>query len=180
MRWLLSINVSCHICELKHDLAADGFCMKGFYETEAAFCDILLLFNPLGEFQRAAGLPTTRNTPDSGVYLRRQPEGRRKVNGVKYTLRHTAITHLLQYGVDLPKEVIAKLPALPGRRRPVYLPAAPWVLQLPLFFKYGVDVPKIQRIKCNRSRGIGTEAGMLILYWLCRRVCKRCHWMQKY
>jgi hypothetical protein len=44
------------ICELKHDLAADGFCMKGFYETEAAFRGILLLFNLLGEFQRAAGL----------------------------------------------------------------------------------------------------------------------------
>jgi hypothetical protein len=43
------------ICELKHDLAADGFCMKGFYETEAAFRGILLLFNLLGEFQRAAG-----------------------------------------------------------------------------------------------------------------------------
>ena len=45
------------ICELKHDLAADGFCMKGFYETEAAFRGILLLFNLLSEFQRAAGLP---------------------------------------------------------------------------------------------------------------------------
>ena len=45
------------ICELKHDLAADGFCMKGFYETEAAFRGVLLLFNLLGEFQRAAALP---------------------------------------------------------------------------------------------------------------------------
>ena len=45
------------IRELKYDLAADGFCMKGFYETEAAFRGILLLFNLLGEFQRAAGLP---------------------------------------------------------------------------------------------------------------------------
>jgi hypothetical protein len=45
------------ICELKHDLSANGFCMKGFYETEAAFRGILLLFNLLGEFQRAAGLP---------------------------------------------------------------------------------------------------------------------------
>ena len=48
------------ICELKHDLAADGFCMKGFYETEAAFRSILLLFNLLGEFQRAAGFSEYR------------------------------------------------------------------------------------------------------------------------
>jgi hypothetical protein len=46
------------ICELKHDLAADGFCMKQFYATEAAFRGILLLFNLLGEFQRTAGLQT--------------------------------------------------------------------------------------------------------------------------
>lgn len=46
------------ICELKHDLAADGFSMKQFYATEAAFRGTLLLFNLLGEFQRAAGVPT--------------------------------------------------------------------------------------------------------------------------
>jgi len=49
-------DVENRIGELKHDLAADGFCMKKFYETEAAFRCILLLFNLLGEFQRAAGL----------------------------------------------------------------------------------------------------------------------------
>jgi hypothetical protein len=41
------------IAELKYDLAADDFCMKEFFATEAAFRGILLLFNLLGEFQRA-------------------------------------------------------------------------------------------------------------------------------
>jgi len=44
------------IAELKHDLGADGFCLKEFFATEAAFLSILLLFNLLSEFQRAAGL----------------------------------------------------------------------------------------------------------------------------
>ena len=41
------------IKELKHDLGADGFCMRNFYSTEAAFCSVLFVFNLLGEFQRA-------------------------------------------------------------------------------------------------------------------------------
>jgi hypothetical protein len=41
------------IAELKHDLGADDFCMREFFATEAAFRSILLLFNLLGEFQRA-------------------------------------------------------------------------------------------------------------------------------
>ena len=41
------------IAELKHDLAADAFCLRQFFATEAAFRSILLLFNLLGEFQRA-------------------------------------------------------------------------------------------------------------------------------
>jgi hypothetical protein len=45
---------------LKHDLGADGFCMKQFFATEAAFRGVLLLFNLLAEFQRAAGLPVYR------------------------------------------------------------------------------------------------------------------------
>jgi hypothetical protein len=45
------------IAELKHDLGADGFCLKPFFATEAAFRAILLLFNLLAEFQRAADLP---------------------------------------------------------------------------------------------------------------------------
>ena len=48
------------IAELKHDLGADGFCMKQFFATETAFRGVLLLFNLLAEFQRAAGLPVYR------------------------------------------------------------------------------------------------------------------------
>ena len=48
------------IGELKHDLGADGFCLKQFFATEAAFQTVLLLFNLLVEFQRAAGLPGYR------------------------------------------------------------------------------------------------------------------------
>ncbi len=48
------------ISELKHDLGADGFCMQQFFATEAAFRAVLLLFNLLSEFQRAAGLPVYR------------------------------------------------------------------------------------------------------------------------
>jgi hypothetical protein len=48
------------IAELKHDLGADGFCLKQFFATEAAFQAIVLLFNLLAEFQRAAGLPVYR------------------------------------------------------------------------------------------------------------------------
>jgi hypothetical protein len=48
------------IAELKHDLGADGFCLKQFFATEAAFRAVLLLFNLLAEFQRAAGLPSYR------------------------------------------------------------------------------------------------------------------------
>ena len=44
------------IAELKRDLGADGFCLKKFHSTEAAFRSVLLLFNLLAEFQRAAGL----------------------------------------------------------------------------------------------------------------------------
>jgi Transposase DDE domain group 1 len=48
------------IAELKNDLGADGFCLKEFFATEAAFRAVLLLFNLLSEFQRAAGLPQYR------------------------------------------------------------------------------------------------------------------------
>jgi hypothetical protein len=48
------------IAELKHDLGADGFCLKQFFATEAAFRAVLLLFNLLAEFQRAAGIPIYR------------------------------------------------------------------------------------------------------------------------
>lgn len=42
--------------ELKSDLAADDFCLRQFFATEAAFLGILMLFNLLGEFQRATGM----------------------------------------------------------------------------------------------------------------------------
>ena len=42
--------------ELKSDLAADAFCLREFFATEAAFLSILMLFNLLGEFQRATGM----------------------------------------------------------------------------------------------------------------------------
>jgi DDE family transposase len=48
------------IAELKHDLAADDFCLQQFFATEAAFRSILLLFNLLGEFQRACRFSTYR------------------------------------------------------------------------------------------------------------------------
>jgi hypothetical protein len=48
------------IAELKHDLAADDFCLQEFFATEAAFRSILLLFNLLGEFQRASHLKSYR------------------------------------------------------------------------------------------------------------------------
>jgi hypothetical protein len=48
------------IFELKYDLAADDFCLKEFFATEAAFQAILLLFNLLSEFQRASGMPAYR------------------------------------------------------------------------------------------------------------------------
>jgi Transposase DDE domain group 1 len=48
------------IAELKHDLAADDFCLQEFFATEAVFRSILLLFNLLGEFQRASRLTPYR------------------------------------------------------------------------------------------------------------------------
>ena len=62
------------IAELKHDLAADDFCLQEFFATEAAFRSILLLFNLLGEFQRACRLTTvspTRHAARPGFPLRR-------------------------------------------------------------------------------------------------------------
>jgi hypothetical protein len=60
------------IAELKHDLGADSFCLKQFFATEAAFRAILLLFNLLAEFQRAAG-----HYPHPSSHLRSHPRARR-------------------------------------------------------------------------------------------------------
>ena len=46
--------------ELKDDLGADGFCLHRFFATEAAFRTVLFVYNLLGEFQRACGLPQWR------------------------------------------------------------------------------------------------------------------------
>ena len=48
------------IAELKYDLAADDFCLRQFFATEAVFCSILMLFNLLAEFQRASGMKSYR------------------------------------------------------------------------------------------------------------------------
>lgn len=48
------------IAELKHDLAADDFCLREFFATEAAFLAILMLFNLLGEMQRMSGMKQYR------------------------------------------------------------------------------------------------------------------------
>jgi hypothetical protein len=46
--------------ELKSDLAAEDFCLQEFFATEAAFLGIWMLFNLLGEFQRATGMKDYR------------------------------------------------------------------------------------------------------------------------
>ena len=48
--------MSQRIEELKSDLAADDFCLWEFFASEAAFLSILMLFNLLGEYQRASGM----------------------------------------------------------------------------------------------------------------------------
>jgi len=45
--------------ELKHDLAANGFCLQPFYATEAAFLAVLFTFNLLSHYQHQ----TTPNAP---------------------------------------------------------------------------------------------------------------------
>jgi len=58
--------------ELKSDLAADDFCLREFFATEAAFLAVLMLFNLLGEFQRASGMSGYRQpaTLRAEVFLR--------------------------------------------------------------------------------------------------------------
>lgn len=59
------------IAELKHDLAADRFCLKDFHATDAVFRSVLLLFNLLSEFRRASGMPQHKEpgTLRSQVFL---------------------------------------------------------------------------------------------------------------
>lgn len=60
--------------ELKNDLAADGFCMKQFYATEAAFLSVLFAFNLLSLYQQATGTRSEKHyqrpaTLRSSVFL---------------------------------------------------------------------------------------------------------------
>jgi len=58
--YTIEADMENRIAELKHDLGADDFCMQEFFPPKAAFRSILLLFNLLGEFQRASGCKTYR------------------------------------------------------------------------------------------------------------------------
>lgn len=60
--------------ELKNDLAADGFCMRQFYATEAAFLSVLFAFNLLSLYQQATGTRSQKHyqrpaTLRSAVFL---------------------------------------------------------------------------------------------------------------
>lgn len=58
--------------ELKADLNADGFCMKGFYATESAFLGVLFTFNLLSLYQKALQAEAPYRQPTtlrSGVFL---------------------------------------------------------------------------------------------------------------
>jgi len=48
------------IRELKWDYGIDGFCMKKFYATEAAFRTVCLAYNLMEQFQKAIGIKTKR------------------------------------------------------------------------------------------------------------------------
>jgi hypothetical protein len=52
-------TVEQRIEELKHDLAADGFCLQPFFATESAFLAVLFAFNLLSLYQHQ----TTPNAP---------------------------------------------------------------------------------------------------------------------
>ena len=60
-------DVENRIAELKHDVVADGFCLRPFFATATAFRAVLLLFNLVTEFQRAGGLPGYHAQPPSGL-----------------------------------------------------------------------------------------------------------------
>lgn len=55
--------------ELKSDLGVNGFCLREFFATEAAFLSILMLFNLLGEFQRATGMTGYRQPASLRVHV---------------------------------------------------------------------------------------------------------------
>ena len=49
--------------ELKHDLAADGFCLQPFYATESAFLAVLCTFNLLSLYQHQSTPPQPYRQP---------------------------------------------------------------------------------------------------------------------
>ena len=82
--------------ELKHDLAADGFCLQPFFATESAFLAVLFTFNLLSLYQHQV-------TPDQPY---RQPG----------TLRVTVFLCGAVLGV-MGREVVVKLSAAWGGLR---------------------------------------------------------------
>jgi len=52
-------DVEKRIEELKYDLAADDFCLRQFFATEAVFCSILMLFNERGATCNPEPAPVT-------------------------------------------------------------------------------------------------------------------------
>jgi len=108
--------------ELKSDLAADAFCLQEFFATEAAFLGILMLFNLLGEFQRASGLTGYRQPATlrvqvflCGAILGRA--GHRKVLHLSSAwggleTRNSLLESLLKY--ELPTSPKLKIQPLPA------------------------------------------------------------------
>lgn len=94
------------IAELKHDLAADDFCLQEFFATEAAFRSILLLFNLRGEFQRACRFTRYRQpaTLRSQVFLCGALLGRA---GRRLVLHLSASWGALQRRIPLLENILA-------------------------------------------------------------------------
>ena len=94
------------IAELKHELGADDFCLQAFFATEEAFRSSLLLFNLLGEFQRASGFSTYRQptTLRAQVFLCRALLGR---SGHRLVLHLSASWGGLQPRIPLLENVLA-------------------------------------------------------------------------
>jgi hypothetical protein len=93
---------------LKHDLAADGFCLQPFFATEAAFLAVLFTFNLLSLYQH-------QSTPDAPY---RQPG----------TLRVSVFLCGAVLGV-MGREVVVKLSAAWGgltKHKPLAEAALNW------------------------------------------------------
>lgn len=112
------------IAELKHDLAADSFCLREFFATEAAFRGVLLLFNLLAEFQRAAGMsgyrqPATIRTQvlTCGAILGRA--GRRLMIHLSQSwgglrTRNALLEKILEWEISTSPKLDSSAPPAPG------------------------------------------------------------------